>query len=219
MTESQARRRADEFRDVVDEAAAAFCAQQGYPPTTAEWSTVFAKRIPVGLCWVLGDALQRGSVEIPGGSAGFVLPALLGKGPYALFSRSAKGVPAPNWEYFVQVAEYARLVSTAEARGWRVGFEDGLMDVSVYDDSGLLWCIEVKEQAKGLRALVSALSIHGRGIDGDAPDRHDDPLRKAKYLLKHRPAWFSAVAIGERHDFTVRYDNDHFELDRDVLPL
>ena len=141
------------------------------------------------------------------------------KGPYAMFSRSAKQIPAPNWEYFVQLAEFARISRSAAWRGWSVGFEDGLMDVSVYEGAELLWCIEVKEQATGLSTLVRRIVEHGAAIDWEKPDRGNDPLRKAKYLAMKRPQWFSAVAIGERHDFSVRYFGESFELQRDVLPL
>ena len=119
------------------------------------------------------------------------------KGPYAFFSRSSSSEPAPNWEYFVQVAEYLRLHAAVKWRGLRVTFEDDLMDLAVYSDDGLQWCVEVKEQAaRQLAPLVAGIRQHGQRVDFEVPDRGNDPLRKAKYLVCRRPPYFSAVAIG-----------------------
>ena len=187
------------FLDVIDRAAASFCAQHGYPDVTDTWRASVAARLPIGLRLAMAEAVLRGVIAVPTGTAGFVIPALPGKGPYALFSRSSKRVPAPNWEYFVQLAEYARLAEAAARRGWRIGFEDGLMDVSVYAGNDLLWCVEVKERARDLGRLVQQIGRHGMGIDWDREDRGDDPLRKAKYLATKRPAWFSAGTTPAGH--------------------
>ncbi|CAB4598993.1 MAG: hypothetical protein F2534_21590 [Actinobacteria bacterium] len=210
---------ADRFASEFDAATAVFCHQNEYPPVDGEWRASVDQRLPVGLRSILGEALTAGLIELPSGTSGFRLPALPGKGPYALFSRSSRGVPAPNWEYYVQLAEYARVTAAAERNGWSIGFEDDLMDVSVYQDGRLLWCIEVKERARGLSRLIQQIAEHGRALDWSKNDRGDDPLRKAKYLATRQPSWFSVVAIGERHDFSVSFNGERFELHRDVLPL
>jgi len=210
---------AEWFARRFDAAVIAFCIQHDYPEVDDEWRAAVELRLPVGLRSILGDALAQGTIHVPEGTAGFLLRALPDKGPYAMFSRSATRVPAPNWEYFVQLAEYARLAAAAGGRGWTIGFEDGLMDVSVYQAGELLWCIEVKEKAQGLRPLIEQIAKHGRAIDWTKQDRGNDPLRKAKYIATKRPSWFSAVAIGERHDFSVSFDGEQFDLHRDVLPL
>ena len=210
---------ADRFAEQFDAAVVAFCNHHDYPEVDDKWRATVTLRLPVGLRTILGDALALGTIYVPDSTAGFQLPALRGKGPYAMFSRSARRVPAPNWEYFVQLAEYSRLATASDARGWSIGFEDGLMDVSVYSDGELLWCIEVKEKATGLGPLLERIAKHGRAIDWTKEDRGDDPLRKAKYIATKRPSWFSAVAIGERHDFSVSFDGEQFELQRDVLPV
>jgi hypothetical protein len=191
----------------------------GYPPLPDGWLGGVLGRLPGGLRVTLSESVERGVILVQGHS--FTLAGLTpGKGPYAFFSRSSKGVPAPNWEYFVQAAEYGRLRAAVEGRGYRVDFEDDLMDVSVYDPAGqLLWCIEVKEKAKDLESLLTGIRNYGHSLDSSIPDRHNDALRKAKYLLRQRPPYFSLVAIGRRLDFSVSYDQEGFVLVEDLVPI
>lgn len=44
------------------------------------------------------------------------------------------------------------------------------------------------------------------GSNPAAPDSGDDALRRAKYLVSYRPAFFTLSAIGVRLDYAVRYD-------------
>ena len=60
-----------------------------------------------------------------------------------------------------------------------------------------------------MEKLLAELESHGSGVDLDAPDRGNDPLRKAKYLVKHRPKFFSGVAIGMQRDFEISYRGAH----------
>ena len=150
------------------------------------------------------DGFGRGRVVVEGGR--FTLAGLPpGKGPYAFFSRSQKGEPAPNWEYFVQMAAFLKFEEALAPRGFTVNFEDDLMDISVSQDGSLLWCIELKEHAKDLDPLLAGITSHGQAFDASAPDRGNDPLRKAKYLIRRRPPYFSLVALGKRLDFRVHY--------------
>ena len=83
----------------------------------------------------------------------------------------------------------------------------------------MAWCIEVKEKADALKPLLDGMRRCGRGIDGDRDDRNDDPLRKAKYLVRRRPPYFSLVAIGCRLDFSVTYTEHGFSLTEDLVPI
>jgi hypothetical protein len=56
-------------------------------------------------------------------------------------------------------------------------------------------------------------------VEFEAADRGNDPLRKAKYLLRRLPPYFSAIAIGCRLDFSVLYEGDGFELVEDLVPF
>ena len=129
------------------------------------------------------------------------------KGPYKWFSKRADArEPQCNWEYYVQVAHFVRLWSACKRTGSRLTFEDELMDLSVRRSGQLLWCIEVKEQKyQGEKLVANLISLGATGIDVSAPDRGNDPLRKAKYLVKHTPEFFSVVAIDWSRDFQVTY--------------
>lgn len=133
----------------------AACEDWGYPPLQPEWLTSLLRRLPTGLRQAVVDGVDVGTIQVVDGHR-FSLSGLKpGKGPYAFFSRSASRAPAPNWEYFVQAAEYVRVARAVAPRGLRVDFEDDLMDVSVYDANRVLWCIEVKERATDLHPLLA----------------------------------------------------------------
>src|SRR2546426_3591018 len=142
------------------------------------------------------------------------------KGPYAWFSRhmEASG-PSPNWEYFVQVAEFVRLCTLAARSNLTVTFEDHLMDLAVYDGQRLLVCVEVKERTAQLQDLVKRLRTYEAAVNLSEPDRGNDPLRKAKYLVRRKPMYLCGVAIGTRIEYSVHYpEGKAFELARDVIP-
>ncbi len=196
-------------------AAAAF----GYPPPGDAWADRVLARLPQGLLASVDQGVRDGLLRLEGHQ---FRPAGLppGKGPYSWFSRCRSGAePAPNWEYFVQVAVWLDLVRSLP--GSRVGFEDELMDVAVRRADGRVdWCLEVKERGDQLPALLEQVRRHARGVDPDAPEGGDDGLRKARYVLRHRPRWFSLVGLGARHDFAVVPTGERsFRLEPDVVPL
>lgn len=92
------------------------------------------------------------------------------------------------------------------------------MDITVRDGPTLLWAIEVKERASQLPSLSDELHEHGRRVELDAPDRGNDALRKAKYLVTHQPSYFSLVAIGAGYDFSVAYTESGYALREDFVP-
>ncbi len=120
----------------------------------------------------------------------------------------------------MQTATLLKLSQALLPLGYRVNFEDGLMDVSVYDADALVWCVEVKEKARDLETLHRRLLEYADAVDEAAPDRGDDPLRKAKYLIRKRATYFSLVAVGARLHFGVTYPGDSsFVLTPDMVPL
>jgi hypothetical protein len=207
------------FNQLIGSCGEVACSEWGYPALPADWLPAIEQRLPPGLRKAIAEAVENGTMLIVDGHRFSLSGLAASKGPYALFSRSAREVPAPNWEYFVQAAEYGRLSRIVEPRELRVDFEDDLMDVAVYEGGRVLWCIEVKEKSRDLSSLLKGMRQHASHVDLTAPDRHNDPLRKSKYLLRHRPPYFSLVAIGSRLDFSVTYHSDGFVLTEDLVPI
>ena len=148
---------------------------------------------------VVEDGVQFNLVENPSG-----------KGPYKWFSkRTGAAEPQCNWEYYVQVAHFLRLWQPCRMVNSRLTFEDELMDLTVRRNGQILWCIEVKERSHQLERLLMKLgSLGTEGVNLHSPDRGNDPLRKAKYLVNHKPQLFSAVAIDLTRDFRVTYPRE-----------
>jgi hypothetical protein len=198
---------------------AAACSEWKWQEPDQEYFSRAYERLPEGLRALIAHGVASGLI-IPHGRQ-FTLRGLAPKkGPYAWFSRHTqdKG-PNPNWEYFVQVAEFVRLSDLAARSGLTITFEDQLMDLAVYDAQQLLVCVEVKERATQLQDLMKKLRAYESAVSLSAPDRGNDPLRKAKYLVRRRPLYFCGVAIGTRLEYSVRYpDGKAFELARDVIP-
>jgi hypothetical protein len=188
------------------------------PEPTSAWDEN-AGRSTVGLRTILAAGLREGLI-IPQGRT-FTLRGLTpGKGPYAWFSRYPQVQRAnPNWEYYVQVAEYVRLSRFAATTGLTVTFEDGLMDLALYRNGELQVCVEVKERRSQLQRLFQRLRTHEATVDLDVPDRGNNPLRKAKYLVKRRPRYLCGLALGARLEYRVDYPEGlAFRLEEDVVP-
>ncbi len=198
---------------------ASACADWNYPNPTKQYFEKVNRRLPQGLRISLGIGIEEG-VIIPQGHE-FVLEGLSpSKGPYNWFSKfQSSKEPAPNWEYFVQVAEFARLYRIAKAQDFKITFEDDLMDLALYQNNRLVVCCEVKEREKTLLKLLLEIKKYQKFIDFTVPDRGNDALRKAKYIVKRKPAYFYGVSIGARLSYSVSYpEGQSFQLARDVIP-
>lgn len=210
------------FDSVISASVDAICREWEYPEPSQSWYDPVYDRLPPGLREVFARGLALGLLRMTDGYRFTMRDLPSGKGPYALFSRSSKKVPAPNWEYVVQAVDYISVHELLAPKGYRIGVEDHLMDVTVRDpDGGLLWYIESKEKANELIALIKAIRQGGiSGLDRAIADRHNDGLRKAKYLCDHRPPYFSGSAMGIRVDFSVDYlDSHRFALREDTIPI
>jgi hypothetical protein len=106
------------FDEQLTEWARIACEEWGFKPPSSEFFEKVTSRLPEGLRATIGSGLEQGLV-IPQGYA-FRLKGLApSKGPYRWFSRySSEQRPNPNWEYYVQVAEYVRLSTTLADRGY-----------------------------------------------------------------------------------------------------
>jgi hypothetical protein len=196
------------------------CEEWGFACPPSEFFAKMTARLPEGLRATIGFGLEQGLV-IPQGHSFLVKGLGPGKGPYRWFSRFASEQrPNPNWEYYVQVAEFVRLSTALAERGYELTFEDDLMDIGVYRARQLVVCCEIKEKSSQATRLVSRMRSYQPGVNLSESDRGNDPLRKAKYLVTKRPKYFYLVAIGARFEFSVSYPRDHaFDLHEDVLPF
>ena len=189
------------------------------PAANQEFFDAALARIPEAVQMWVAKGVVDGIVD-PNGHK-FTLKGLSDKkGPYDWFSNyKTAGKLGVNWEWFIHAAEYVRLFSVGQPEGMRLEFEDDLMDCSIYRNEQLIVCIEIKEKAGQLRELVAELRKLGSAAEFPEEDRHNDPLRKAKYIAKHRPRYFTGVAPGLRETFRVEYpEGVAFKLVRDLLP-
>ena len=176
------------------------CREWDYPaPTDAFYAGVIDRLGDATLSWI-GFGLQREIVK-PEGLRFNVAQNQPHKGPYKWFSkRNDAKSPQVNWEYYVQVAYLVRIWEPCLQEELTPVFEDKLMDLAVRRGEELVWCIEVKEKASQLKRLLTKLESLADDVRMGAADRGNDPLRKAKYLIKQRPPFFSGIANGlERH--------------------
>ncbi len=202
------------FRNWVNVA----CEEWGYAMPSDHYFIKVYERLPEGLRALLGLGLSKGLI-IPTGRA-FTLEGLPSKkGPYNWFSHSPAKKPAPNWEYFVQVAEFVRLHNIATALGLSATFEDHTMDIALYQGGKLVVYYEVKEKASQIQELIERIKDYGYAVNFAAPDRGNDPLRKAKCIVKRKLEYFAGVAIGMRFEYRVVYlEEKNFRLVKDVIP-
>jgi hypothetical protein len=196
------------------------CDEWGFPKPSAEYFEKIRKRLPSGLRATVGFGIDRGIVIASGCT--FRIEGLAeAKGPYNWFSRdNVKCIPNPNWEYYIQVAEYIRLREMFGNSNHVLSFEDALMDIGVYRDGKLFVCCEIKEKSAQAKQLISGIKTYESAIDHSSPDRGNDPLRKAKYIVSKKPIFFYLVAIGVRYEFNVTFPKGKaFELREDLIPF
>lgn len=94
------------------------------------------------------------------------------------------------------------------------------MDIAIYKNEKLVVCCEVKEKASQLGPLLASIKKFESGFDANELDRHNDGLRKAKYIVKTRPQYFALVAIGQAMEFSVTYPSgSSFILTEDLIPI
>jgi hypothetical protein len=113
---------------------------------------------------------------------------------------------APCWESYIQLADYARLRTVAEPRGLKVQLEYHLMDITVWAGENLILYVENKVTRNQAQSLLK--KVHGYGDTGfnlDDPDKGNDPLRKAKYLVRDHPKYFVLSATGFQQLFLIEY--------------
>lgn len=137
---------------------------------------------------------------------------------------AGKGRIDPCWELYIQFADYSRIRSVAERHGLTTRLEDRLMDITVHAGESLLLYVENKVKKSDALKLLEVMRKHGEsGFDLNDPDKGNDPLRKAKYLVRDNshPAYFALSAIEIEQVFRVEYlrNNNRFVLHETDLSL
>lgn len=214
------------FDLLFQELAERTCQKWGYPsPDHKFYADCFA-RLPEGLKQIISYGISKRIILDAGlsktGSAAFRpyhVPD--SKGPYSWFEKdNSKKQLRPAWEYYIQIAEYVRLYKAFRGKGYELKFEDDLMDIGIYENGALKVCCEVKEKSSKAQNLIKVIREFERAEHLPAKDRGNDPLRKAKYISKLKPAYFYVVAIGRRFEYRVEYpEKMHFRLVEDLIPF
>ena len=116
----------------------------------------------------------------------------------------------PCWELHVQLADYGRIRTVSERHGLTTRLEDQLMDITVYAGEKLFLYVENKTKKEDALRLLEGMRKYGKiGFDLRDSDEGDDPLRKAKYLVRHDayPQYFALSAIDFEQVFYVEYQD------------
>lgn len=133
------------------------CHEWGFPDPSEQFFGKLNERLPSGLLATIGFGIEKGIV-VPNGCTFMIKGLTQTKGHYNWFSRdNTKCRPNPNWEYYIQVAEYVRLWQVFENSDHVLTFEDALMDIGVYKDNKLLVCCEIKEKSTQAKKLITGI--------------------------------------------------------------
>lgn len=161
--------------------------------------------------------------------ASFRLKDGKGGGPYNWFSYfNTTQTISPNWEYFVQLAAFHDLLTEyGYPPEWlkfeyneSVSLSSLAIDIGVFLPDGQKLFVEVKERRAQWETLIKRVKDLGhRGVDLSTPDRGNDPLRKAKYIVAGRPDFFVGYCPEGFEVYKVIYSPDsRFILEPSILP-
>lgn len=178
----------------------------------------FGHRISNDLCEAIGAGLQSGFLKTERGF--FVHPASDLRRLACHYVFNGKNSLHPCWELYVQLAEAVRWRQTAAALGLDLRIEDRLMDITLSqyvatpESEGvrrvardLVVYVEIKVNRHEAKTLCDRVTQYGRvGVNLNDSARGNDALKKARYLIRHRPKIFCVRAIEFSADFEVIYD-------------
>ena len=126
------------------------------------------------------------------------------KQPYSMFTF--------NREYFIQAAAYASLILDYGYPEKDCDVEYHYMDVVVFKSGKPFVCVEAKVDGRQTELLLEKILSYAKGVPMDKPDRGNDPLRKAKYIVQDKPSYFWLVCSAFRKAFLVNHDVNTFTL-------
>lgn len=205
----------EQFRSWVKAA----CLDWGYDEPPESFYSEAYQRLPEGVRILIGEGVKKGYISTEGHAFSFGKRKAdkIGCHWFSKFSKAKQ--PSLNWEYFTQAAYYAKFFDIAEQHGMVLRTEDRNMDITLSQGDRLYAYIEVKETSIQLKRLINGIRNYQNDVDLSAPDRRNDPLRKAKYIITSRPRYFCGVSNGARFDYRVRYNGNSFALEEDVIDL
>ena len=172
-------------------------------------------RLPVEMLRQIGGAFINGWLQIESepNRKYFVRESDRGGvgGGQWMLGHVGQGLVEPNLELHIQLADYSRIRTVAERHGLTTRLEDGLMDITVYAGRELLLYVENKTKKEAAIRLLNRMRDYGKtGFNLKDPDKGNDYLRKAKYLVRNEayPQYFALSAIGYEQIFHVEYLNN-----------
>lgn len=196
----------------------------GFPAETPEHG-----RIPLRVKEKVASLWGQGLLSPGEKPASFRIADAKRGGPYKWFSHYASNKTIyTNHEYFVQVAAFYDLIHEYGYPPHWMAFEhnESAPPVSIAIDIGIKFpdgrkaFVEVKEKKDQLQALIEGVKFLGQiGVDLRAPDRGNDPLRKAKYIAAGRPYFFVGYCPDGFESYKVTYlSENRFTLIPAILP-
>jgi len=146
------------------------------------------------------------------------------RGGLPTITHVGNGIVNPWWELYVQLADYSRIRTVAEQHGKTVRLEDQLMDIVVYAGSSMILYVENKtDKIQAIKLLEGMREYGASGFQLDDPDKGNDSLRKAKYIVREtaRPKFFALSAVDFEQIFQVDYLNqrNRFRINKKSLSL
>ena len=122
-----------------------------------------------------------------------------------------------NREYFIQFATFIKLITEHGYVVSDCGFEYHLMDICVFAEGKPYIYIETKVSDASSKKLIEELAnIYSKDVVKfkDHPDRGIDALRKAKYIFRDRPKYFSVINPTQEYYFEISYTSAGFLLNK-----
>jgi len=185
---------------------------RGFKASADEVLERLEDRIPETMLRQIGAAFINGWLQNePEANRGYFVRESDRKGPGGgqwMIGHAEKGRIDPCWELYVQLADYSRIRTVAEAHGLTTRLEDCLMDITVHAGKKLFLYVENKAKKGQAISLLNKMREYGEsGFNLDDPDVGNDHLRKAKYLIQENayPKYFALSAVDFEQMFLVEY--------------
>jgi len=122
-----------------------------------------------------------------------------------------------NREYFVQFATFVKLITELGYNVSDCAFEYHLMDICVFKEGKPYIYVETKVSDVSSKKLIDELmNTYSPDVTKykDQPDRGIDALRKAKYIFRDKPEYFSVINPVAEYYFKLSYTEIGFVMEK-----